>query len=578
MSYTRSTNTISNATQLVSSRIGALLTAGILVRLVLWAVFPPIWKTVSVFTSLSMPVFEYVGNFKGYYPLRMPFFDVLSAAFYVPLSGLLGIKALTLFSVVISCLSLPAFYGGVRRLLNRDIAFYGTVLFALYPKYVVLSVRGMPEAASVAFLVFALYAYARATDDTGREIRWYAVAGVAATTAFLMFVPAVFAAIVLSVVLYIDGVRDRDAIIPEWSFWAYSLTPGIVGVLYLVYGPLTTLISATTGDGWEYYSYSLFVDPTSYSIIEKTVRYVGYTYFDFWWHMRGFDLEANILARIGSYKSFLGSLFPAYALGWFLITLTLSVPILYGMYRLISDHELGEVRWTVLGWSVGYIILYNFKNLGWTGAFQTRQVFPVFVTLSIAFGVGLAAAPQIPLISVATRLSQHRGLTNLRQSIAAVDLRMVVITVGMAILLVNAGVQGVFTANNAETGVEKPVERLTAVHEPGQQVATVTLENYRDVLMYSHGSIEPILFANNGSMRDDFEFFTTQAEIQIRPPSELAGTDIDYLYIVQQCGEFTARQKSYISAAEEFGDTIVSERHTRGAKCDINIAIIKLQN
>lgn len=577
MDQTRSINTISNATDLLSSRIGALLTAGILVRLGLWVVFPPIWKTVSVFAPLSMPVFEYIANFEGYYPLRMPFFDVLSAAFYVPLSGVLGIKALTLFSVLVSCLSLPAFYGGVRRLLNRDIAFYGTVLFALYPKYVVMSVRGMSEAASVAFLAFALYGYARARDGAGHEIGWYAVAGVTATTAYLMFVPAVFAAIVLSVAMYIEAVRERGAIIPEWSFWSYSLIPGIVGVLYLIYGPLTTLISATTGEGWEYYSYSLFVDPISYSIIEKIIRYIGYTYFDFWWHMRGFDLEANILARVGSYKAFLGSIFSIYALGWFLITLTLSVPILYGMYRLAGDDELGGIRWTVLGWGAGYIILYNFKNIGWTGAFQTRQVFPVFVALSIAFGVGLAAAPQIPLENVATRLS-HRIPTGLPQSIKTVDLRMVMITVGVAILLINAGVQGVFTANNVETGAENPVERLTAVHEPGQQVATVTLENYRDVLMYSHGSIEPILLANNESMRDDFGFFTTQANIQIRPPSELAEINADYLYIVQQCGGFTTRQQSYISAAEELGEKIVSERHARGAKCDINIAIIELQN
>jgi hypothetical protein len=149
----------------ISSSLLLITSFGIVARIIYWAAYPLNWKLHAVFNVFELGTVTYLSNFSGYKPGRMPFFDAFSAIFYVPFSQLVGVKALVVFNLVITFAAIPAFYIATSRLFSSNVATPATLLFALYPKYIVLTSTGLPEAAAVSFLALALYGFTTAQNS-----------------------------------------------------------------------------------------------------------------------------------------------------------------------------------------------------------------------------------------------------------------------------------------------------------------------------------------------------------------------------------------------------------------------------
>jgi hypothetical protein len=221
----------------------AVISIGIILRLIFWGIHPPNWRLHAVFTLFDTSIFDYVKDFEGYKPGRLPFFSVLSAFVYLPLRPLVGAKALSGLAVISSIGSLPLFYGAARRLFNRDVALYGLVLFAVHPQTLVLASEGYPEIAGTAFAVASIYAVTRGTESGG--VRWYLYGGIAGTLSYLLFLPGVAFAIVTNVYVYLSnsGTTRLRGLFPGWPSTLYAVVPGIVGVAYLRFGPASEFLN-----------------------------------------------------------------------------------------------------------------------------------------------------------------------------------------------------------------------------------------------------------------------------------------------------------------------------------------------
>jgi fatty acid desaturase len=491
----------------------------VLLRVVAWLVLPPIWKLHAVFNPLEMPFIEYVSNFESYKPSRMAFFDVLSAAVYIPVRDLLGYRGLTLFTLLISCCAVPAFYSAARRLLGERVALYGLILFALYPKQLFLVGRGLPESVSVACIMLSLYWLSKGLDHG--TLYSYGVAGIFALLAYLMFVPAVLVGIGVTTFLYVRSVVDEGRYIPSRESVVYATPSAIVGVLYLLFGPVQTLLE-TGGIN----KVSLFVTPESYGVMEKTLRYLGYTFFDFWWHTRGFDQEAGIQPTIRSLIDFFGPIAPLYVLGWAAVTGVLTVAVFAGVWKLLWNQRLVGIM--IVGMLVIYVGLFNYRNIGWAGAFQTRHVFPLFPFLCLAFGVGaalLSDRTQSSLVGRGLRRRAPMADNSVTQS-AVVTAILVMLLLG---LVINGGVQGAVRAEKIAEERQEPIKRLDTFVEDNESVGVVRNRAYHDVLIYTDGKIRPVLLYDGTP--PEGKFTTRLAEYRDINTDQLHSFGVDYLYL-----------------------------------------------
>lgn len=517
---------------------------GVLIRVAAWGILPPTWKIHAVFNPLDMPVFDYISNFEGYKPSRMPFFDVFSAGLYIVFDNILGYKALTLFTLSISCLSLPIFYSAVRRLFTEQVALPALTLFALYPKFLFLIGRGMPEAVAAGFIAISLYGLARGLES--EQIRWYTVAGFTALMAYMMFISAVLYGVIVAIFLYIRHIQsDKNVyhLIPQTSFWAFSILPGIVGVIYLIYGPLETMIR-TGGIS----KVSLFIDPTAYGLLEKAGRYFSYTYFDFWWHTRGFDTEVGIIPTITSLSNFFGSLSLVYFSGWIVITGILSLIILYGLVLLIRQRKpTGLLIFSIV---LIYVVAFNYRNMGWAGAFQTRHVFPVFPAICVCFGIGAAQViAKYDKRSLSSILPSELPNMKLVLNVTAILL--------LTVLVLNGGVQALILAEKVDEGRETPVVAVDSIVDDEETVGVVRNRAYHDTLIYTNGRIRPtILYEGNNS---DLGKFTTElSTYQNVNSGNISSFDVDYIYFRVEY-EYIDRLVYHIDVDRQFTDDIRQE-------------------
>lgn len=491
----------------------ALIWLGIGLRVLYWHLYPPIWKLHAVFNLYQVSVLEYVSNFQGYKPDRMPFFDVVSALFHYLFGGVLGVASLTLFSVLIACLSLFAFYLAAEHLFDATVATYALALFALYPKYLVLSARGMPEAASAAVVVFTVYGVTVARS-TGRH-RYYFVTGILATASYLLFLPAVIFAVVTALWIAVDrhGLRPSADVLLDRGLLAYSAVPGAIGLLYLAFGPLVTASeNVFSGDAQP----SLFADPAAYGFVEKIVRYAFFAYFDFWWHLRGFDTEP--LFVIESLQGLFGTLFPVYFLGWLAITGTLSVLVVLGVVTFARRRDLVSAYLVV--WIVFYVAVYNLRNTGFTGAFQTRHVFPLFPALCLAFGVGAYCAVR----AVSSRVSLSRS----RIEFVVTGL----LVASLLILIVNGAAQGAIRGEKHTEEFQEPALEVEEIVGQDESVGVVTLRDYQNHVVYTENRVRPVVLV-------DPEYgdpaavarYTVDAQIEHVEQPYLETCAVDYLYL-----------------------------------------------
>ena len=220
-----------------------VISGGILARILFWLILPPIWKLYASFSVFDLPLINYISDFQSYHPLRMPFFDIASAALFAPFEPLLGTNALTLFSLLISCIGLIGFNFGSRRLFSDRIAIFATLMFAFYPKLVVMSARGMPEAAAVSLLGLMLAPVGKGIDTN--STKEYVYAGIWAVLAYLMYMPAVLAGIVTTSYLYLRKVQKSHrsvwSLVPNIQVVSFAMPSFVVGIFGTSRTPLREL-------------------------------------------------------------------------------------------------------------------------------------------------------------------------------------------------------------------------------------------------------------------------------------------------------------------------------------------------
>lgn len=496
-----------------------IVAAGALVRLVYAAVYPPVWKLSAAFNVFELGLVAYVADFASYKPSRMPFFDVLAAASYAVFSPLLGLKGLLVATVVLAVVAIAAFYLAVESLYGERVATPAAVLFALYPKFVTLTSTGLAEAASISFLALALYAFVHARETD--RLREYATAGFLAASSFAMFTPAVAAGVLLAALLYLEGVRTRladrsvaRALLPSDRLAAYSAIPGVFGVVYLWVGPVSELLADVSAD-----RLSVFVDPAAHSLASKVFWYLAYSFFDFWWHTRGFDRERGIRPLLNSLEGFLGPAFPVYMLGWAAIALGLSLLVGVGIVRLLDRRRAVDVL--LLAWIAVYVLAYNYKNLGFVGGFQTRHVSAVFPALCIAFGLGAVAV-------AGWIRSRDPGLPGGISPRAVVG---VLVVLGLAVLLVNGVGQGAIEGEKRSEAVAEPVADVTEI-AAGESVAALRGRDFHNLVLYSENRVRPVLLSDSVEERTDLRArFGTTAEIRRVEDDTLRDADVRYLYL-----------------------------------------------
>jgi|AntDeeMinimDraft_4_1070355.scaffolds.fasta_scaffold00377_4 hypothetical protein len=544
-----------------------LIALGSVVRVIYWIIYPPIYKLHAVFTPLDSSTIAYVSDFQSYIAVRMPFYDVFASIFYAPLAGILGIKALSAFSVLISIISVPLLYLSVRRLFDRQVAIYSLILYALYPKIAVLTGQGFPEAASVSFIIVALYMFTKGLPE--HNIFWLGGSGVFILFSYLMFVPAVAVGIIFTVWLYVDCMEFEtfqwNQLIPSWSFIAYSTPPGVVGVLYLVYGPLTQATGTVTGS-WSNMASSIFVN--DYGIVERFIRYVSYVYFDFWWHFRGYDKEDGILRILSSLQDFFGDFFIIYAIGWFAITGVCSTIIIYGIYSIINNRSRGHI--IVLSWFLVFVLFYTSRNWGWTGVFQTRHVFPIFPAICIIFGIGAN--------NVFERIGMIKNLGD-KVDVSIHTIGVILLSFFLIILVVNGAVEGTMVAENHQLSKEQPVTELQGVVDPGETVAVSTRWDYYDVVIYSESTIRPKLLASTPEVAMVLQNWTVLADIEYVLPENLSRSHADYFYAAH-CGDWRPYQQQYLDALNKTTAEVISQSTIErpAGQCTVRTIIIELPN
>lgn len=551
--------------------VSVIILLGAGVRVIFWWTLYPIWKHFATFVFFDLPTLEYIGDFQGYKPIRAPFYDVFSAASYLLTEPLFGIRAVTIFSLLTSILSIPLMFVVARRLFNRDVALFATILYALYPKFSVLSGRGMPEAAATGFVVFSLFAL---VDDSG-SIRGNIAAGISVTGAYLLYIPAVVFGIYTGAVLLLQRLSSRTCFemvsTPQLrGILAYVLVPFATGMMYLSFGPVRMILENVSGEAGNL-TKSLFINPEAYGTIEKSFRYIVYMYFDFWWHMRGFDKEGNILGTINKLQSYLGEYSLLFFTVWTFITLLLTITILLGIFRLTRRRSIIDLY--ILGWIAFYIIVHTYKNFGWTGGFQFRHIFPVFPALVLTFGVG---------VQYIRRLLETRdipAMASLKQqtTIDSQVLLQIITVAALVVLIVVASVQVQSTGENNRISMVEPVDELTAVTDQGDVVAATTKKNYHWTVLFSEGSVKPIVLVKDQEQSGSVESRTVAADIRVVPSSNISSVDADYLFITDQCGGFSDRQNRFADRALTAGGTEIYNRTLkRGSRCTVQTSIIEL--
>lgn len=534
--------------RLFSRRALAIILLGLIARIVIFWIYPPSWKLHAAFNVETLGVLKYISNFQGYKPSRMPFFDVFALAFYYPLSGVLGAKALSTFNMVVSVLSIPFFYLTAKKYITEVGAVFALTIFALYPKLIVMSVTGLPEVASVGFVVISLNfaTVAVESEDRKSRLRILSLSGFFSMMSFLMYVPTVLYSILLGLYIFkctlstYSPYSEKKAIIIENV--SYNIAPLIGGLSYAFFGPIRQVLNSVAAN-----DLSVFTNPEAYSVIEKFFWYISYSYFDFWWHLRGFDRERGIRPLIGSLQSFLGEWFSLYISGWIGITLLLSILVLVGIVVLLKSERRGSVLFAT--WIVAYVIVFNYKNMGWVGGFQTRHVFPIFPALAIAFGFG-----GNELVNQTKRISEEIPNSKFLESIwsrdRGTDYLHILVVIGLAILLVNGAVQGTIRGGKIQEDTVDPIHEIKPM-VVSDSVGVILGRSYHNMVLNTENEIRPVIIA--GPSRTGSEVFVRYGgvtDIQVVNESDLSDSNVEYLFLRTE-NSYLERQPFTINMTED---------------------------
>jgi hypothetical protein len=397
----------------------------------------------------------------------------------------------------------------------------------------------------------------------------YGVLGVLILLSWLIYIPAVVFGVIFSMYLFFTLRSDEYGLLStliDPRYWLVVSPSGLVGILYLIFGPIQRIRNTTSST---YLSEpTLFIEAEAYGITQKIVRYVSYTYFDFWWHRSGFDLEASILPLYKGLNQFLGPFFEVYLAGFALVTSIASIVIIYGIY--LSVKNIDRFKLFLLSTILIFAVIWNLKNIGWRGTFQTRHVFPVFPVLCIMFGFGAFNCTKF----IASKIGEDPNLPINTDSLVSTLLIMLFV-----VLLINGGVHGVIRGEKYEIGREDPANQLEHVVEKDDSVGIVQGRLYRSTILYTEAAVRPVMLVESDLQREEFMKFSPYADTRVTNFSNPDLNDIDYLYLKSGCGNISGKRQQVLDYAVQSGGEIVYETHKErnGFRCSsINVYIISV--
>lgn len=562
----------------VRRMIRTVVLLGVVGRVGYWLLLPPDSRLFATFTPLDSSVVGYLLSFEGYKPGRMPLFDVINAVFWEVLSPILGVKSLTVFTLLCSVVSLYLFVPTVTRLFNEQVAWFGVILYALHPQFLQLTGTGYAEVTSASFVVFSLFAVLKGRET--ESVWWYLAAGILTTISYLLYVPAVLVSVILNLYVYSNGIRGIGLrrMLPNIPSVVYAVVPGIVGVTYLLVGPASSVAQrAAVGAPDEgFVKPVIFTDPlATIPLWEKVMRYIGIMYVDVWWHGEGFDHERHILQLADGLSVFFGNLFVAYSAGWIVVTLLLTACLAVGIVRSVRARSREHLF--ILSVIIGFFILDNITRLGWQGGFNVlRHTFPAFPIVAILFGIGAAALIDSRVFDSLTDVTNPFASLPHRQ-ISRRVLLSGVLSLMLVGLVMNGAVHATVESDKRQVAVADPMTELTATIDTEQSsVGVFRLRDYNHMLMYSHGEIRPVIYATSESSATSARYKSTLADVRLINGTELTDYTVDYLFLRNiQCRKFSPTEQQLITEARQNG-AIHSEMNTTrgGFRCSSFSAVV----
>ena len=434
--------------------------------------------------------------------------------------------------------------------------------------------QGLPEAASASIIVLSLYIL---TDHSG-SLRGSLSAGLSVTVAYLVYIPAVLYAVYTWFALVVSEIdlssKKVEYIGSPVSVLAYTIIPGIVGVVYLIFGPVRYAIKSAGGEAGSAV-YPLFITPESYTTAEKIVRYISYYYFDFWWFVRGFDKEKNILATI---KPLIDNR-PVFLACWIGATFILTIIIFTGLLKLIKRRD--KIDNYIIGWVVIYFIVDTYMNLGWVGGFQFRHFFPVFPAIAFVFGVGAKQVAEL----LCHKMKSFDGLNHVNMPLKIGMKRglQIVLLLSFIFMISATTVGGLSTGSYTKVSDIDPVTKLTNEVSTDDKIAVTSSHAYRLTYLFSEGKVKPTVLISKRTASERLSSNSTKlvprtvtANATIISPQNISRIDADYLFVLPRC-EYTVREQQLIQTSLSNGGTIVyNMTKKQGSRCDTRSILIRI--
>jgi hypothetical protein len=345
--------------QLGNKLLIIILIIGVVYRISLTLLAPP---TVIVDDSGGISNSEPLAN-----PFKMPLF-------YSALSVLPEQHILTL---VLGVLTLPLLYLVCKEFFSERVSLYATLFLAFLPKHAYMGAVNTPIIATTFFGMLALYLMVLA-QRKGFPALLLLGSGASAALGFLMDFPGI---VVPGILFFYVLLQKEVPLKKRAKVLVIFLIPTILAVIWYVVTmlPLFGPMLAHTGTN-EY-----FTQP--YSPPEQALRFGAYSYFDFWWHARGFDTEAQVLSFIGSVTGVVPVFVWALTV-WIVGTVVLSMMILVGI-RLCRREWREDKHLLLLLW-LGLYLLFWVAIMLLGGGIMTRHIHPIMIAVSVFFGIGMA--------------------------------------------------------------------------------------------------------------------------------------------------------------------------------------------
>jgi 4-amino-4-deoxy-L-arabinose transferase-like glycosyltransferase len=163
----------------------------------------------------TRPQIDWAGNERGFVGTEFPILPFVAAVFYKSfgVQEWLGRIQGVLFFVV----TLPVFFGLVRRIFGETVALWATFFYAFAPLSIVASRAFIPDIPSLSLAIVGMYFFLRWMEE--ERFRWLILSAICVSLALLIKAPM---AIIGAPLLYLAVGRDRK-MFARWELWFFAL-------------------------------------------------------------------------------------------------------------------------------------------------------------------------------------------------------------------------------------------------------------------------------------------------------------------------------------------------------------------